>query len=52
MHVTNFDSKIDKKMYLEELISQLKNPGDYIAKLKPQGVSLQITQTLESDYAI
>ena len=36
MYVTNFVSKIDKKMYLEGSISPIK---------KPQGVSLQMTQT-------
>ena len=53
MHVTNFVSKIDKKMYLEGSISSIKKTSNgYIAKLKPQGVSLQMTQTPGSDYAI
>jgi hypothetical protein len=40
-------------MYLKGSISPIKKPhGGYIVKLKPQGVSLQMTQTPEDDYSI
>ncbi len=38
-------AKLTKKCIQRGQFHQLKNPGDYIAKLKPQGVSLQMTQT-------
>ena len=47
MHVTNFVSKIDKRGQFY----QLKTPGGYIAKSKPQRVCLQLSQTPGDDYA-
>ena len=52
MHMTNFVSKIDKNMLREVNFINLKTPGGYIAKSKPQGVCLQLSQTLEGDYVI
>ena len=50
-------SKIDKKyIYIYILrginFTNLKTSGGYIAKLKPQGISLQMTKILGGDYAI
>ena len=47
MHVTNFINKIDNRGQFY----QLKTPGGYIAKSKPQRVCLQLSQTLGGDYA-
>ena len=52
MHVTNFVSKIDKKMYLEGQFHQLKNLRWLYCKIEILGVSLQMTQTLRGDYVI
>jgi hypothetical protein len=52
-HMTNFVSKIDKKNILRGVnFTNFKTPGDYIVKSKPQGVCLQLSQTLGGDYAI
>ena len=52
MHMTNFVSKIDKKNILRRVnFTNLKTPGGYIAKSKPQGVCLQLSQTPGGDYA-
>jgi hypothetical protein len=37
MHVTNFVSKIDKKMYLERSISLIKKPKWLNCKIKTLG---------------
>ena len=45
MHVTNFVSKIDKKNVHGEInFTNYKTLGSYIAKLKPEETSLQMTQ--------
>jgi hypothetical protein len=52
MYMTNFVSKIDKKNILRGVnFTNLKTPCGYIAKSKPQGVCLQLSQTLEGDHA-
>ena len=50
--MTNFVSKIDKKILRGVNFTNLKTPGGYIAKSKPQGVCLQLSQILGGDYAI
>ena len=46
MHMTNFVSQINKKNILRWVnFTNLKTPGGYIAKSKPQGVCLQLSQT-------
>ena len=53
MHITNFVSKIEKKNIFRGVnFTNLKTPGGYITKSKPQGVFLQLSQTLGGDYAI
>ena len=49
--MTNFVNKIDKKYTQKGQFHQFKNPGDYIAKSKPQGICLQLSQTSGGDYA-
>ena len=51
MHMTNFVSKIDKKILKGVNFTNLKTSGGYIAKSKPQGACLQLSQTLRGDYA-
>ena len=52
MHMTNFVSKIEKKKIFRGVnFTNLKTLGDYIAKSKPQGVCLQLSQTPGGDYA-
>ncbi len=53
MHVTNFYYKNQQKNILRGIsFTNLKTPDSYIAKSKPQGVCLQLTQTPEGDYVI
>ena len=49
--MTNFVNKIDKKYTQRGQFHQFKNPGGYIAKSKPQGICLQLSQTSGGDYA-
>ena len=51
MHMTNFVSKIEKNILRGVNFTNLKTPGGYIAKSKPQGVCLQLSQTPGDDYA-
>jgi hypothetical protein len=51
MHMTNFIGKIDKKIFRGVNFTNLKTSDGYIAKSKPQGVCLQLSQTLGGDYA-
>ena len=51
MHMTNFVSKIDKKILREINFTNLKTSGGCIAKSKPQGTCLELSQTLGGDYA-
>ena len=51
MHMTNFVSKIDKNILRRVNFTNLKTSGGYIAKSKPQGACLQLSQTLRGDYA-
>ena len=48
----NFVGKIDKNIIRRVNFINLITLGSYIAKLKSQGISLQITQTLGDDYVI
>ena len=52
MHMTNFVSKIDKKLYLEESISPIKKPPCEYCKIETPEVSLQMIQTPGDDYTI
>jgi hypothetical protein len=45
-------TKLTKNVLKEVNFTNLKTSSGYITKLKPQEVSLQITQTLGGDYAI
>ena len=45
MHMTNFVSKIAKNILRGINFTNLKTPGGYITKSKPQGVCLQLSQT-------
>ena len=50
--MTNFISKIDKKNIFRAVnFTNLKTPGGYITKSKPQEVCLQLRQTPRGDYA-
>jgi hypothetical protein len=51
MHMTNFVSKIDKKILRGVNFTNLETSGGYIAKSKPQEACLQLSQTLGGDYA-
>ena len=50
--MTNFVSKIDKKILRGVNFTNLKTLGGYIVKSKPQGVCLQLSHTLGGDYEI
>jgi hypothetical protein len=45
-------AKLTKNILRGVNFTNLKTPGGYIAKLKPQGVCLQLSQTPGDDYAI
>ena len=45
-------AKLTKKVFKWVNFTNLKIPGGYIVKSKPQRVCLQLNQTLESDYVI
>ncbi len=45
-------AKSTKKLLRKVNFTNLKTTGGYIAKSKPQGVCLQLSQTLGSDYVI
>ena len=45
-------AKSTKNVLREVNFTNLKTPGGYIAKSKPQGVCLQLTQTPWSNYVI
>ena len=45
-------AKSTKKVFRRVNFTNLKTPSGYIAKSKPQGVCLQLSQTLGGDYAI
>ncbi len=51
MHMTNFVAKLTKNILKRVNFTNLKTLGSYIAKSKPQGVCLQLSQTLGGDYA-
>ena len=53
MHMTNFVSKKLTKNILRGVnFTNLKTLSGYIAKSKPQGVCLQLSQTSGGDYVI
>ena len=45
-------AKSTKKLLKRVNFTNLKTPGDYIAKSKSQGVCLQLSQTPKDDYVI
>ena len=45
-------AKLTKKILRMVNFTNLKTPGDYITKSKPQGVCLQLSQTPGGDFAI
>jgi hypothetical protein len=45
-------AKVTKNILRGVNFTNLKTSGGYIAKSKPQGVYLQLSQTLGGDYAI
>jgi hypothetical protein len=45
-------AKSTKKVFRKVNFTNLKTQGGYIAKSKPQGVCLQLSQTPGGDYAI
>jgi hypothetical protein len=45
-------AKLTKNILRGVNFTNLKTPGGYIAKSKPQGVCLQLSQTPGGDYAI
>ena len=45
-------AKSTKKVFTRVNFINLKTSGGYIAKLKTQGINLQMTQILGGDYAI
>ena len=45
-------AKSTKKVLRMVNFTNLKTPGDYITKSKPQGVCLQLSQTPRGDYVI
>jgi hypothetical protein len=45
-------AKLTKNVLIGVNFTNLKTLGGYIAKLKTQGISLQMTQILGGDYAI
>ena len=51
MHMTNFVSKITKKILRGVNFTNLKTSGGYIAKSKLQEACLQLSQSLRGDYA-
>jgi hypothetical protein len=44
-------AKLTKNIFKEVNFTNLKTPGGYIAKSKPQGICLQLSQTSRGDYA-
>ena len=52
MYMTNLVAKLTKNILIGINFINLKIPDGYIAKSKPQGVCLQLSQTPRGDYTI